>query len=333
MEIYGRSISATPGNPKKHTSHLLRVKRQICLAGMIADWQHGLPSGILSLVSEQGLLEARDVVNISIVCRNWREELSLFALARFLPAWLESEDSNVITAAVAAFIGMGPLALVDLLQHPQTQRSALNAPSKLSVEYSEAVIKHLLQNEVSRLLALHIAAAGGHEAIVKTLLAEPWSKVNHVDDANRTPLYLAARFGHEAVVNRLLEAPGCNVNHASDQGATPLFMAAFFGHGAVLKRLLEAPGCDVNKVNNHGRSPLMMAAANGHEENVTTLIESPGCDVNQEDVNGRTALCIAARSAPAAKKAAIMTIIVEAPGCDAGEKGQMQWVDLVMELL
>jgi hypothetical protein len=301
---------------------------------MIKDWQQGLPYGILALVSLQRSLEARDVANISSVCRTWRRELFPCALARFLPERLENENSTVRTTAVAALIALGPGALVDLLQHPDTgvRRFALNAPSKLSAEYSEAVIKRLLQDVSSRHLALHVAAAGGHEALVKTLLEEPWCKVNQVDDANRTPLYLAARFGHEAVVNRLLETPGCNVNQASVQGATPLFMAAFFAHEMVLKRLLKAPGCDVNKVNNNGRSPLMMAAGSGHEENVSTLLES-GCDVNKVDVYGRTALCIAARSAPATKKIAIMTIIIEAPGCDANENSQWQWVELVMELM
>jgi ankyrin repeat protein len=52
--------------------------------------------------------------------------------------------------------------------------------------------------------ALHLAARGGHEAVVRLLL-EYRADVNAPDQSGGTALHLAARGGHEAVV-RLLEA-------------------------------------------------------------------------------------------------------------------------------
>lgn len=71
--------------------------------------------------------------------------------------------------------------------------------------------------------ALHLAAAEGHDAIVRALL-EARAEVEHEDEEGCTALHIAARYGGMEVARALLEAEA-DVNHAAVDGSTPLSAA------------------------------------------------------------------------------------------------------------
>ena len=64
--------------------------------------------------------------------------------------------------------------------------------------------------------------------------------MNKAADCGGTPLGEAARGGHEAVV-KVLIAAGADVNKADNDVRTPLYCAALYGHEAVVK-VLKAAG-------------------------------------------------------------------------------------------
>lgn len=65
---------------------------------------------------------------------------------------------------------------------------------------------------------MHLAAAGGHVEVLKTLTNEH-AKINVRDRNDRTPLYLAAGNGHKAAVQHLMEkmAAGKEFEESRDQ--------------------------------------------------------------------------------------------------------------------
>ncbi|XP_037776643.1 ankyrin repeat and SOCS box protein 10-like [Penaeus monodon] len=90
---------------------------------------------------------------------------------------------------------------------------------------------------------LHLAAFGGHKAVVDVLVAGG-SDPNARDSDERTPLHLAASRGHKAVVD-VLVAGGGDPNARSRSDGTPLHEAASGGHKAVVD-VLVAGGSDPN---------------------------------------------------------------------------------------
>jgi len=64
---------------------------------------------------------------------------------------------------------------------------------------------------------------------------------NHADtEYGETPLSVAAAGGHEGIVKMFLEREDVNPNHGETQyGRTPLSWAALKGHKTVVKILLE----------------------------------------------------------------------------------------------
>ncbi|KAK7118920.1 hypothetical protein R3I94_022435 [Phoxinus phoxinus] len=156
--------------------------------------------------------------------------------------------------------------------------------------------------------ALMLAAAGGHEPLVRFLLRKGAS----VDLRNQhgwTPLMQAARFGHVTVAHLLLEN-GAEINGRNRLGASVLTIAARGGHAQLAKLLLEngafvddldhlcaAEGSGVSGVT--GRSflevtALLVAAQHGHESAVQLLLDW-GADVSfAQKSTGWSALMLAA---------------------------------------
>ena len=110
---------------------------------------------------------------------------------------------------------------------------------------------------------LHRAAAGGHDDVVRLLLAEG-ADIHAEGWCGETPLHVAARYGHAVVVGTLL-ANGADVDRVeTDNYCTPLLYAVYGGHLRATEALLSS-GADPNVSGNFGR-PLSMAIRTGRRD-------------------------------------------------------------------
>ncbi|KAL9082809.1 MAG: hypothetical protein Q9165_008768 [Trypethelium subeluteriae] len=139
------------------------------------------------------------------------------------------------------------------------------------------------------------AAEGGHEAVVRQLLATEKVDVDAKDESGRTPLWWAAEGGHEAVVRQLLATEKVDVDAKDGSSQTPLSRAAEGGHEAVVRQLLATEKVDVDAKDESGWTPLSRAARGGHEAVVRQLLATEKVDVDAKDESGRTPLWWAAR--------------------------------------
>ncbi|PPJ58385.1 hypothetical protein CBER1_08073 [Cercospora berteroae] len=138
--------------------------------------------------------------------------------------------------------------------------------------------------------ALTLAAWGGHNAIVKSLLRAGFDL--HTASLEETGLMEAAVRGHDAIVEMLLKA-GANYDCTDCFGRAVLMEAAGKGHGAIVEMLLKA-GANYDRADKFGRTALMEAAGKGHDAIVETLLKA-GAKVNLRNELDETALMRAAR--------------------------------------
>ena len=97
--------------------------------------------------------------------------------------------------------------------------------------------------------ALHLAALGGHTAVVELLLAHDSecimaSNVSIRTQIGRTPLHLAAMGGRLEASHLLLDS-GAEVNAATPDGETPLHLATMLGFMNVTELLIQR-GADIH---------------------------------------------------------------------------------------
>jgi hypothetical protein len=88
-------------------------------------------------------------------------------------------------------------------------------------------------------LPLQSAVMGGHEHVVRCLLASCGADVNHVGENGTTALYAASLEGHEHMVRCLVTEFGADVNQVSKNGSTALYGAAQKGHEHVVRCLVK----------------------------------------------------------------------------------------------
>ncbi|OXV06823.1 hypothetical protein Egran_05410, partial [Elaphomyces granulatus] len=82
------------------------------------------------------------------------------------------------------------------------------------------------------------AAAGGHAAVVKALLATGAVDVNYQNIDGRTPLFWAAAIGYTRVVQLLLDK-GAHVHYKDIDGRTPISVARERGNGDMVEILTD----------------------------------------------------------------------------------------------
>jgi ankyrin repeat protein len=138
--------------------------------------------------------------------------------------------------------------------------------------------------------ALHGAASGGHEAVVRLLLEDYKADAEAKDDGGWTVLHAAAAGGNEAVVRLLLEDYKADAEAKDDRGRTALYGAALGGHEAVVRLLLEDYKADAEAKDDGDWTVLHAAAAGGNEAVVRLLLEDYKADAEAKDDRGRTAL-------------------------------------------
>lgn len=105
--------------------------------------------------------------------------------------------------------------------------------------------------------------------------------VGIADDCRKsTNLHIAAAIGHEAVVKLLLRTEQMDVNSKCHNGSTPLHWAAAFGQNEVVKVLLENVEVEVNLEDRGRFRALHLAVLMNHRETVKLLLDSGKIDVN-----------------------------------------------------
>ena len=133
---------------------------------------------------------------------------------------------------------------------------------------------------------LHAAGRGNLSGVLASL--ENGIDVDY-DNGFGTALYLAATGGHEDVVKALLAA-GANVAYRGNGGVTPLLWAADYGRDGVVTALL-ASGADINQEDDSGWTALIHASSSGRTTVVKILLAA-GADVDHMAKNDLTALLI-----------------------------------------
>jgi hypothetical protein len=140
--------------------------------------------------------------------------------------------------------------------------------------------------------ALHLAAAGGHLAILQVLLQQRGTplEVNALDRFERTPLQDAVRCGHDSCAALLQSKGGCSVH---GKCGFALCAAAAIGDLARLQEMqLTHPGLDLGTADYDGRTAMHLAAAEGRLGVVAWLARQPTAiaAIDAVDVMGHTPL-------------------------------------------
>jgi len=139
--------------------------------------------------------------------------------------------------------------------------------------------------------ALHLAVAGGNEAVVLSLLSQESCDVNALDNMFRTPLHWAAVFGHSAIVSMLLNSKA-DASSSDSVGATPLHYAVLNNFAETVEVFLLCAYVK-DETDNEGHSAFLWAASSGADESISCFIRH-GVDLMQVDKHGATAVHAAA---------------------------------------
>jgi ankyrin repeat protein len=119
---------------------------------------------------------------------------------------------------------------------------------------------------------LMLAAASGHESVVKLLL-DRGAKLDERSWDRKTVLMLAAASGHESVVKLLLDRRAKLDERNWGNGETALMLAAANGHESVVKLLLDSGAKPDESSWKDGETALIAAATKGHKPEVRLLLE------------------------------------------------------------
>lgn len=123
---------------------------------------------------------------------------------------------------------------------------------------SERAIHFTLDYKVT---ALHLAAAFGHEKIVKLLLAR-LADVNVPSENDYTSLHMATEQGLQNIMKLLTDHSMDSLNAQTVDGNTPLHLAIHFKHVDCAEFLISL-GADENISNKAGSKPLELAVSRG----------------------------------------------------------------------
>jgi ankyrin repeat protein len=224
---------------------------------------------------------------------------------------LADDAGRTVLHALAAH---GPLSAVqDFLKAlPADQRKAL-VERKTNIKFTALhfaarhgaaeTVTLLLRNGGNPLaksaagsLPAHLAAYGGHAAVIETLLsAEKDEQLRARDGTGYTPLMICAGRGHLAAVETLLAHDRNPLGTLPPNNLTALHIAAREGHAAVVKSLLKEFNARSlpQVVDANGNAPLHFAVLRRDVTAVETLLDG-GASVdpkNKEDVTPLILAC------------------------------------------
>lgn len=138
--------------------------------------------------------------------------------------------------------------------------------------------------------ALHSAAAGGHEAVVK-LLVDRGANIHHVTTQGWNVIHFAAWAGVLPILQFIVQR-GVFVQAMTEQSWTALHCAAFRGRAPTIEMLANL-GVPVDAFTKQRKTALHLAASEGHEDAVRTLV-ARGANLETRNSRGQTALHLAA---------------------------------------
>lgn len=134
--------------------------------------------------------------------------------------------------------------------------------------------------------ALHMAAWGGHDRIIKKLLTK-FADINSANDDGKTALHCACQYGRLEAVKTLIDKKA-DVNRKNKLEETPLHYACDNGHLEVAITLIKK-GANVQSKSERGYTSLHYACRSGHEEVAEMLIQEKA-EIDAESATGHTPL-------------------------------------------
>lgn len=137
--------------------------------------------------------------------------------------------------------------------------------------------------------ALHLAASGDQDDLVRLLINQFSMSVDDLDDYGRTALYWAAHFGKIQTVKTLVEL-GANVNWVSSANGAPLHIAVERGHSEIVAFLLECKNIDINIQDYYLCTPLSRAIRQKSVNISKALLARGDIILDIRDDMGNTAL-------------------------------------------
>ena len=148
----------------------------------------------------------------------------------------------------------------------------------------------LFDSPVVQALALHYAAAMGHDNVVAILPYSDWTCEN-----GQNALHIGAKLGHPGVIQLLL-SKGADIESKNLAGMTALHIASQEGHSQVVQLLIDK-GCKIEAREGRCRTALHYAAITSKAEVVKLLMTNGAALSGDED--GNTALHLAIRNTDA----------------------------------
>ncbi|KAL8152655.1 hypothetical protein V2J09_010415 [Rumex salicifolius] len=174
------------------------------------------------------------------------------------------------------------------------------AAEKGHLDVVKALLPHMTREGIlaknqAELDAFHVAAAQGHEAIVRVLLDYDPGLCKTFSQSNATPLISAATRGHLAVVQLLMEKDSSLVEATKKNGKNALHFAVRQGHADITKALITHNPQLARKTDKKGQTPLHMAVKGNSSYVVRLLLKEDPATVILPDRFGNTVLHIATR--------------------------------------
>ncbi|XP_045606736.1 transient receptor potential cation channel subfamily A member 1 homolog isoform X2 [Procambarus clarkii] len=138
-----------------------------------------------------------------------------------------------------------------------------------------------IEDEKTKLTALHIAAKNGQHDILNLLLTKG-ADCNAQDNTGHSPLHLAVTKDYPFCCEILLKCTDLKVNIQNKTLDTPLHRAAKEGRIHICTMILQHNNIEINVRNDKGMSPLHLATLENHAEVIKLLIEN-GADCKMQD--------------------------------------------------
>lgn len=212
---------------------------------------------------------------------------------------LDGESRNALDCAVENSRQEG-FQVLQLLLKPKyfgrasSRRHVISALNHAARCGNSKVVGFFLKHGISvkpedvadfEMLAVHLAAAIGHENIVKKLLAAG-ADVNGKDSEGATPMHYAANCGQMNVVQFLLDN-GADVKVMNGNLVTCLHFAVKGGNQELIKLFLKL-GLEINAVDGDGKPPLHYAFGEKCSLSNALLLIDRGADFNIKVSDGKT---------------------------------------------